>query len=61
MSLDDVEIPKLPKCRVCGGYGWNYPPGGRSAQKCPSCFGDKISRNPHDYVDKRDIPPLPRR
>jgi len=56
----ETELKSYKKCRVCGGYGWNYPSGGRSAQKCPSCKGDKISRDPRDYADKQDIPPLPR-
>ena len=38
---------KYKPCRVCGNYGYNYPSGGRSAQKCPACRGDKISRDPH--------------
>lgn len=57
MSFEDVPMPKLPRCRTCGGYGYNFPAGQKSAQICPSCNGDKISRDPHDYVDKRDIPP----
>ena len=61
MTFDgfDKELDKIQykKCRVCGGYGYNFPAGQKSAQICPSCNGDKISRDPHDYVDKRDIPP----
>jgi len=55
---DDKIIVKYPKCKTCGGYGLNFNTEAGNGQRCPSCLGDKISRDPRDYKDRRDIPPL---
>jgi len=51
---------KYKVCRTCGGYGYNMLTTHGNAQRCPSCKGDKISRDPHDYATKAEIPPNPR-
>jgi hypothetical protein len=58
---EDKEVVKYKKCRTCGGYGYNFNTEHGNARLCDSCLGDKISRDPHDYANKRDIPPKPRR
>jgi predicted Zn-ribbon and HTH transcriptional regulator len=35
-----------PICEVCGGYGYNFNTEHGNAIQCPSCKGDKISRDP---------------
>jgi hypothetical protein len=54
----DKEIVKYIKCRTCGGYGYNFNTEHGNARLCDSCLGDKISRDPRDYKDRKDIPPL---
>jgi hypothetical protein len=46
---NDEDTPKIPKCEVCGGYGYKHPQGGGSPMRCPSCLGDKRSRDPRHY------------
>jgi len=40
------NLPNYVKCEVCGGYGYKHPQGTGSPMRCPSCKGDKMSRNP---------------
>lgn len=57
---DEANKVKYKRCRTCGGYGYNFNTEHGNARKCDSCNGDKISRDPHDYATRADIPPLPR-
>lgn len=65
LGFEDDENPKQgrikPICKTCGGYGYNFNTEAGNARKCDSCGGDRISRDPRDYANKNDIPPLPRR
>jgi uncharacterized protein (DUF983 family) len=51
--IEDIdEGQPVPKCSVCGGYGFNFNGVNKTAQRCPACGGDKRSRNPKDYPKK---------
>ena len=51
IEFEDIanEIKKPPGCEVCGNYGYVWAPGDGGARRCPSCGGDKRSRNPKHY------------
>jgi len=44
------KVVNFPRCEVCGGYGYHNPKGSNSAARCPSCHGDKISRDPRHKI-----------
>ena len=46
-AMTDATIKQrhlFKQCRTCGGYGYNMLTEHGNAQRCPSCRGDKISR-----------------